>query len=121
MLSLQRFLNQLRALKQDLFFEPSNYWRLTQALINKNNQPIVNQKEIRVTGLRRTGNHAIIGWIRAQHKEPTCHLNNCPPTVNPYQFLYRHYKKEKLARAVRGDFDYHNLLIISYENHNLFL
>ncbi len=37
---------------------------------------IVNQKEIRILGLRRTGNHAITNWMIKQLPGKNCYLNN---------------------------------------------
>ncbi|NJM97765.1 MAG: hypothetical protein HC800_11940 [Phormidesmis sp. RL_2_1] len=39
-------------------------------------QPIVNQKEMRIVGMRRTGNHALLHWIEQQQSGKYRHLNN---------------------------------------------
>jgi len=49
----------------------------------------VNQREIRVHGLRRTGNHAIINWIEKQASGFTVHLNNLRPEENPFKNYWR--------------------------------
>lgn len=49
--------------------------------------PIVNQTEIRVIGMSRSGNHAILQWLVAQMAEAdrrVCWLNCCEPKWNPY-------------------------------------
>lgn len=112
-------LYRLRGIKQNLSFETSNYVRLAKAVLFRPSDNIVNQTEIRFSGLQRSGNHAVIGWIRGQHPDYGCHLNHCPPGKNPYQYLYRHYKKADLAAAAQGHFKKQSLLIISYENQPL--
>jgi hypothetical protein len=47
-------------------------------------RPIVNQAEIRVVGISRSGNHAIINWILAQAAGRTCFLNCAEPGCNPF-------------------------------------
>lgn len=39
--------------------------------------------EIRVFGLRRSGNHAILNWIAGLFEGPAWFLNNCEPSVDP--------------------------------------
>jgi hypothetical protein len=112
------FLDKFRGVKQDFLFQSSNYQRFLHTLYCSS-KTVVNEKEIRIAGLRRTGNHAIVGWIRAQHPEPTRHLNHPPPGHNPYQFLYKHYRKDELKQASKGNFSSLNLLIISYEDDEL--
>lgn len=45
---------------------------------------IVNAQEIRVVGMSRSGNHAIIDWILAQSAGATCFLNCAEPGTNPF-------------------------------------
>ena len=45
---------------------------------------IINNKEIRVVGMKRTGNHAIINWIFSQLDETKCFLNYVAPNKNPF-------------------------------------
>ncbi|MEO1094252.1 MAG: hypothetical protein AAFX01_05075 [Cyanobacteria bacterium J06638_28] len=80
---------------------------------------MINAKEIRVIGLRRTGNHAIIGWIRAQHHEYAFHVNHPPGGMNPYRFLANHYDNAEFHREARGEFTPKSLLILSYEDQDL--
>src|SRR4051794_12463101 len=44
----------------------------------------VNGTEIRVVGMSRSGNHAIINWIIAQSPGRTCFLNCAEPGHNPF-------------------------------------
>jgi hypothetical protein len=44
----------------------------------------VNGTEIRVVGMSRSGNHAIINWILAQSPGRTCFLNCAEPGHNPF-------------------------------------
>lgn len=48
----------------------------------------VNSKEIRVLGLRRSGNHAIINWIRSQLPKNTVFINHTRVRENPYRNVY---------------------------------
>lgn len=47
--------------------------------------PIANELEIRVTGMSRSGNHAIINWILRQAPPHYCFLNCTEPKYNPYE------------------------------------
>jgi hypothetical protein len=44
----------------------------------------VNETEIRVIGMSRSGNHAIINWILSQSPGRTCFLNCAEPGHNPF-------------------------------------
>lgn len=45
---------------------------------------IVNTNEIRVVGLQRGGNHAVINWILSQCEGRICFLNYVRPSSNPF-------------------------------------
>jgi len=47
-----------------------------------------NENEIRVFGLRRVGNHAIINWIASMYKEPVYFFNNCGFYRDPFKTGY---------------------------------
>src|SRR3954454_24786845 len=47
-------------------------------------RPIVNEAEIRVVGMSRSGNHAIINWILAQGPGRTRFLNCAEAGYNPF-------------------------------------
>jgi len=80
---------------------------------------VVNEKEVRVVGLRRSGNHGIINWIKKQHSGEVWHLNNIPTDGHPYRFLYSHYPKEHLRREAKGNFVNKDCLIYSCEDYPL--
>jgi hypothetical protein len=86
----------------------------------------VNGTEIRVVGMSRSGNHAIINWITAQSPGRTCFLNCAEPGHNPFvsarprtpelpgwRASYRDFEieAERAGRRSRKD-----LLIHSYED-----
>ncbi len=95
-----------------------------------NNLDIINQKEIRVAGLRRTGNHAILTWIQEQQKlmGTVLHLNNLKVDENPYRYkcqnLSYYFPEHKWAieqykSQGRGHFIPRDCLIYSYEDYPL--
>ncbi len=115
--SLKKTQNKLRQLKYDLGYDFYDLWRIfTQ---KKDLLEIVNQKEIRIVGLRRSGNHAIINWIRKQATGKVRHLNNIPAQKNPYRVLYQHYPKERLQLDAIGKFLKLDCLLYSYEDYAL--
>ncbi len=58
--------------------------------LNKSDpEKVTNEKEIRVLGLRRSGNHAVINWILKQLSENHVFINCCRTTNNPYRDVYR--------------------------------
>jgi hypothetical protein len=116
--SFPNMMNRLRSQKNYLLQESSNYWRFYKQIVVRPTD-IINQKEILIAGLRRTGNHAIIGWIRAQHPDKAWHLNHPPAGQNPYQFLYSHFKKPEFREEAIGNFSKKSLLLISYEDQKL--
>ncbi|NET43927.1 hypothetical protein [Okeania sp. SIO2B3] len=86
---------------------------------------IVNQKEIRVLGMRRCGNHAIINWIKSQQTGKCQFINDIPKT-NPYRYKYENlrerfpqYKKEieGYRQQAQGNFVKKDCLIYSYEDY----
>lgn len=103
---------------------------LSRLLTEKNHSRIVNQKEIRVAGLRRTGNHAVICWMEEQQKSTsnTYHLNNLKINENPYRCKYQnlsyYYPQHQWAIAqykkqAQGEFIERDCLIYSYEDYSL--
>lgn len=90
----------------------------------------INNKEIRIVGLRRSGNHAIIGWIEEQAKlqGSTYFLNNIATNENPYRYKYQnlayHFPTHKWAieqykKQAQGNFISRDCLIYSYEDYPL--
>lgn len=97
-------------------------------LVERSNSKIVNQKEMRVVGLRRTGNHAVLNWIESQQSGKIYHLNNVAAGRNPYRYksenlrLY-HPEHSEMAQVYRrqsmGSFVERDCLIYSYEDWSL--
>lgn len=80
----------------------------------------INKKEIRVIGLRRSGNHGIIIWLRRHYAEKIWHLNNVSPAKNPYRQLLEHYPdKEKLRQEAQGIFSRKKCLKYNFRNYIL--
>lgn len=89
---------------------------------------VINKKEIRVVGMRRTGNHAIINWIEKQQPGKVRHLNNVTAGTNPYRnkannLLRYHPEHHKMAevywRQAKGNLVERDCLIYSYEDWSL--
>lgn len=92
-----------------------------------------NDTEIRVHGLQRSGNHAIMNWIAAQSAGTCVVLNDCEPRTNPFDSMqeYCEYSDGSLVsllhtwdQATRelvrpGIPRQRNLLIHSYEDREL--
>jgi hypothetical protein len=93
-----------------------------------NHKPHVNRKEVRVIGMSRSGNHAIINWILSQADGRTCFLNCVEGKTNPftsarplhsglpYQANYREFDWEQ---EQIGQFSKKDLLLYSYEDNFL--
>ncbi len=114
---IQSNLHHLREVKREMYYQINDWSRI---LWQSNSiKKVVNQKEIRVVGLRRSGNHAIINWIRNQHTGKACHLNNIRPDKSPYRNLYFHYQTEKLKQESIGNFSPKDCLMYSYEDYPL--
>ncbi len=89
----------------------------------------INKKELRIIGLRRTGNHGIAGWIKAQENGKVEHLNNLEVRCNPYRYKYEkiidfYPKHTKWAikhyqPLAQGNFVQIDCLICGYEDRNL--
>ena len=89
---------------------------------------IINKKEIRVVGMRRTGNHAILTWIEHQLAGECLHLNNVWVGKNPYRhkadnLLRYHPEHAKMSQTYRrqanGDLVKRDCLLYSYEDWSL--
>ena len=101
------------------------------------NQEVVNKKEVRVVGLQRSGNHAIINWIRQQESKMTTFLNHCKVLENPYRNVYENLTLRGLdpkragvyglgyedidycKNQAKGKFSIKDCLIYSYEDLDL--
>ena len=89
---------------------------------------IINRVEIRMVGLRRSGNHALIDWIKKQQTGRLKHINDIPVGENPfrheYEYFIDHYPEypksiENLYRQSNGEFRSKDCLIYNYEDHPL--
>lgn len=88
---------------------------------------IINQKEIRIVGLRRSGNHAITNWLEKQERGSIGYINNAPCDKNPYQHFYeRHLSYNKYPKKIRqlklqsrGKFTKYDCLLYSHEDYSL--
>jgi hypothetical protein len=83
----------------------------------------INETEIAVVALQRSGHHAIINWIIANSSNEPTFLNNCQPCNNPFltcsktDSLTQHLLLEK---EQAGFFSKKELLIHNYEDKNPF-
>lgn len=79
----------------------------------------INEREIVVVALQRSGHHAIINWILANSSKDHTFLNNCLPSHNPFlncsktDSLIQHLEIEK---EQQGEFSKKTLLIHNYED-----
>lgn len=85
---------------------------------------IVNDREVRVIGMSRSGNHAIIGWITGQFPGRTCFLNCCEGKANPFASArplpggsaFEASYPVDMEGERRGEFSRKDLLIYNYED-----
>jgi hypothetical protein len=87
---------------------------------------VINETELRVVGMSRSGNHAIIDWILAEARGRTCFLNCAEPRTNPFATARplgrdepgwrANYQGFDPARERRGELSRKDLLIHSYED-----
>lgn len=88
---------------------------------------IINEKEIRVIGMSRSGNHAIIQWIIKHATDRVCFLNCAEPQTNPFETarplnvdgtvcLEANYPQFRLEEEQQGQFSRKDLLIVSHED-----
>lgn len=86
----------------------------------------VNQLEVRVTGMSRSGNHAIINWLLQQAEVGYCFLNCSEPKYNPFETVRPLDNTGKLyltdidgfslEREKPGSFSPKSLLLFSHED-----
>lgn len=89
------------------------------------NRRYVNQRELRVIGLSRSGTHAVINWLLAQVEGRYCFLNCAEPKSNPFLTArpldsglpyQSNYGGFDLAREQGGRFSHKDILIHGYED-----
>lgn len=87
----------------------------------------VNRREIRVIGMSRSGNHALINWIRAQADGRVCFLNCTEGKTNPFESARplgeapdsgyeANYDGFDLAAERAGEFSRKDWLVFSHED-----
>jgi hypothetical protein len=86
----------------------------------------VNETEVRVVGMSRSGNHAIINWVLAQWPGRTCFLNCAEPGSNPFRSARPRtpelppwralYEDFEIGAERAGRFSRKDLLLHSYED-----
>lgn len=87
----------------------------------------LNDRELRVIGMSRSGNHAIIAWILAQAEGRTCFLNCTEGKTNPFVSCRpledgrcdRSSPAVRLDREAAGEVSPKDLLLFSHEDHFL--
>ena len=72
---------------------------LTSALSIGDDTPFRNDLEIRVFGQKRSGHHAVMGWLATQFSGSTFFLNDCIPFLDPF---LNHINTEGFIRRYRG-------------------
>ena len=95
---------------------------------------IINDKEFRILGLRRSGNHAIVNWMQKQLSDNHIFMNHVRVAENPYRDVYRDQcflrskpdlkgiRYENLNwwhNQSRGKFSPKDYLIYSYEDQEI--
>lgn len=85
----------------------------------------VNRLEVRLVGMSRSGNHALVNWMLAQASGRACFLNCAEPGTNPFVSaraldngaVYRaNYPDFDIERERQGHFTSKDLLIYSHED-----
>ncbi len=128
-----RYLTSRSLQKVEHFFEDS--LKSVSHSFFSEKKGIVNDLEIRVAGLRRSGNHAIINWIGKQCDGNRVFINCVKPNENPYRNEYesqRYLERDKRdkkhwgyggvdwwKKEKEGDFSKKQILIYSYEDQEL--
>ena len=86
---------------------------------------MINRNELRIVGMSRSGNHAIINWIVRQITSRCCFLNCAEPRTNPFvtarplagdSVYHANYDAFDLDAERRGRFSEKDFLLHSYED-----
>ncbi|NEO54345.1 MAG: hypothetical protein F6K54_15385, partial [Okeania sp. SIO3B5] len=114
------------ALKKGKLFLAHNVEDLIRIITQQHKlSEVVNQKEIRVAGMKRTGNHAIINWVKSQQNGDVGFINNVLANQNPYRYKYENLRDqfpehkwaiEHNRQQAKGNFIKRDCLIYSYED-----
>ncbi|MDJ0660166.1 MAG: hypothetical protein QNJ42_11850 [Crocosphaera sp.] len=111
-------INKLRELKRELGY--GLYDQLNTVLSWFRPQTIINESEIRLIGLQRTGNHGITNWIIKQYGDVNiAYLNAVRPQYNPYRLYYNNFPNNRFKKDAFGQFSKKDLLFYSYEDRRL--
>jgi hypothetical protein len=109
-----------RAFRSDLYNSVEDIFLRS---VQSRRTAVVNANELRVLGMRRSGNHAVIEWLMKSFGGPGFHLNNVPPGQNAYrhrdQYPEPHDSErytERMRMARFGRFEPLNVLVRSYED-----
>lgn len=120
-------LSQLTQIATEACLYPLQDWRRRLDQSSKA-QVTINQKEIRLVGMRRTGNHGLTNWIQHQQPGKFRHLNNVAAGKNPYRHkadnLRRYHPEHHKMSAVyrqqaNGELIKRDCLLYSYEDWSL--
>lgn len=85
----------------------------------------MNREELRIVGMSRSGNHAVIDWILSQARGRSCFANCAEPKLNPFasarpladrRRIVVNYAPFDHDAELRGDLSRKDLLIHSYED-----
>jgi hypothetical protein len=97
-----------------------------RSLSNKQSSEVINQTEMRIVGLKRSGNHAITNWIIKQNTKKVFYINDVGVNENPYREKYesllrlQDYRgRHRWEPEVQGNFRLKDCLIYSYEDYSL--
>ncbi|MEO1683059.1 MAG: hypothetical protein AAFS06_07335 [Cyanobacteria bacterium J06631_12] len=112
--------------KEALLYPVEDWWRRRWGRSHLADP--INQKELQVIGMRRTGNHAVLNWIQQQQPGEVTLLNNVAAGRNPYRYkadnLRRYHPEHEKMAAVyeaqaKGALRQRDCLIYSYEDWSL--
>lgn len=83
---------------------------------------IINRNELRIVGLSRSGNHAVINWIISQLQGSYCFLNCTEPKHNPFLTARPWNDKEEVFQTNISDFNLQKEQVgeFSEKNHLLY-
>lgn len=130
-ISQKRISYLLKRVGQKTFHVLEDYSRMVQ---KRDFQAVINKKEVRVMGLRRSGNHAIINWIAKQVKGEVMFINHVKPLENPYRDQYEsqvilgreldnslwNYRDTAWWKSEKeGNFSLKDCLLYSYEDQEI--
>ncbi|MGK7957344.1 MAG: hypothetical protein AB4063_19150 [Crocosphaera sp.] len=108
-------LNKLREIKRELGY--GLYDQMNTVLSWFRPASIINDSEIRLIGLQRTGNHGITNWIMEQYGDVNiAYLNSVKPCYNPYRLYYNNFPNNRFSQDAFGKFSQKDLLFHSYED-----